>query len=73
MFGRGGILWNHVCEVQVVISNVDIGGDDSSILEAKALIYAMRLAIDYEVDYVCFELEEQRVVQAMKNSRIDIS
>ena len=33
----------------------------------------MRWAIDNEVKHVCFELDTQRVVQAMKNSITNIS
>ena len=66
MFGWGGILRNHLGEVQATISNVHIGGGDSSILEAKALELAMRWAIDNGVKCVCFELDTQRVVQAIK-------
>ena len=66
MFGWGGILRNHMGEVQAAISDVHFGGGDSSILEAKALEFAMRWAIDYGVKYICFELDTQRVVQARK-------
>ena len=66
MFGRGGILKIHMGGVQAAISDVHFGGGDSSILEAKALEFAMRWAIDYGVKYICFELDAQRVVQARK-------
>ena len=59
-------------EVQAAISDVHFGGGDLSILEVKALEFAMRWAIDNGVKYVCFELDAQRVVQFMKNSKTDI-
>ena len=70
MFSWSGILINHLGKVQATISDVHVEGGDSSILEAKALELAMRWAIDNGVKCVCFELDAQRVVQAMKNSKL---
>ena len=60
-------------EVQAAISDVHFGGGDLSILEVKALEFAMRWAIDNRVKYICLELDARRVVQVMKNSKTDIS
>ena len=72
MFGWDSILMNHLGEVQVTKLDFHFGGGDSNILNANALEFAMRQAIDNGVKYVCFELDAQRVVQFMKNSKTDI-
>ena len=73
MFGWGGVRRNHMGEVQAAILDVYFGGGNSSTSKAKALEFAMRWAIDNGVKYICFELDAQRVVQAMKNSETDIA
>ena len=59
--------------MQAAIPDFHFRGEDLSILEAKVLEFAMKWAINNEVKYIRFELDAQRVVQAIKNYKTNNS